>query len=64
MNLDYIIAPVSKELIKKELTKERFVRITNKASNEIYIVNHHNSPNVMLEFRVLAGRGGMGKFIL
>ena len=35
MNLDYIIPPVSKELIKNELTAERFVRITNKADNEI-----------------------------
>jgi len=49
MNLDYIASPIPKELIKKELTKERFVRITNKTDNEIYIINHHNSPNVMQE---------------
>jgi len=49
MNLDYIIDPVPTEILKKELTKERFVRTTNKAGNEIYIVNHHNSPNVMRE---------------
>ena len=49
MNLDYIISPIKKELIKKELTKERFIRNTNKANNEIYIINYHNSPNVMQE---------------
>lgn len=49
MNLDYIIDPVPTEVIKQELTKDRFVRTTNKAGNEIYIVNHHNSPNIMRE---------------
>lgn len=44
-----IIAKVDKALLKKELNDERFVRRTNKAGNEIYIVNHHNSPNVMKE---------------
>lgn len=44
-----IIDPVGRELIKKELTKERFGRVTRKGSNEIYILNHHNSPNVMRE---------------
>lgn len=49
MNLDYIVAPVDRALLAKELNKERFVRFTNKGNNEIYIVNHHNSPNVMRE---------------
>ena len=44
-----IIDPVDRELIKKELTKERFGRVTRKGDNEIYIVNHHNSPNTMRE---------------
>ena len=44
-----IIAPISKELLKAELTKDKFLRHTNKANNEIYIITHHNSPNVMLE---------------
>lgn len=47
--LDYIIDPIPVEVIKSELTKERFVRTTNKAGNEIYIVNHHNSPQIMRE---------------
>ena len=53
-NLDYISPPVPLDLIQKELTKDRFIRTTNKGSNEIYIINHHNSPNVMHEIgRVL-----------
>jgi len=49
INLEYIAPPVPLEVIQSELTQERFVRITNKGNNEIYIVNHHNSPNVMRE---------------
>ena len=49
MDLSYIIPPVDRELLKSELTKDRWVRSTNKLTNEIYIVNHHNSPNVMQE---------------
>ena len=69
MNREYkdIIAPIEKALLEKELTKERFVRNANNGNNEIYIVNHHNSPNVMLEIGRLreitfreAG-GGTGK---
>lgn len=44
-----IIPPVERALIEKELNKERFVRMTNKGNNEIYIVNHHNSPHTMRE---------------
>ena len=44
-----IIAPIDRKLIKAELTQERFLRTTNKAGNEIYIINAHNSPNTMRE---------------
>lgn len=44
-----IIPAVDKALLKSELTEMRFVRPTNKAHNEIYIVTAHNSPNVMRE---------------
>lgn len=44
-----IIDEVDKELIKKELTKERFGRYTGRGGNEIYIINAHNSPNTMRE---------------
>lgn len=49
VNLDYIAKPVSRELIQKELNSKTFVRNTNKGNNEIYVINHHNSPNVMRE---------------
>lgn len=62
-----IIAPVDKDLIKSELTIDRFLRSTNKANNEIYIVNAHNSPHTMREigrlreiaFRNAGGGTGM-----
>ena len=62
-----IIPPVSKELLKSELTSEKLLRKTNKGNNEIYIITAHNSPNLMLEIgrlREIAFReagGGTGK---
>jgi hypothetical protein len=60
---------VSKGLLLQELTNDRFVRKTNNGNNEIYIITHHNSPNVMREIGRLrevtfrhAG-GGTGKSI-
>lgn len=44
-----IISAIDRKLIKAELTQERFLRTTNKAGNEIYIINAHNSPNTMRE---------------
>ncbi len=44
-----IIPPVSRESLKNELTADKFLRPTNKAHNEIYIITAHDSPNVMLE---------------
>lgn len=61
-----IIEPVSKELLCSELTAERFVRKTNNGDNEIYIITHHDSPNVMREIGRLrevtfrAAGGGTG----
>ena len=43
------MAPVSLDLIKAELTPVKKLRDTNKGSNEIYVVNHFDSPNIMLE---------------
>ena len=64
-----IIEPVSKELLKSELTPERQLRMTNKSNNEIYIITAHNAPNVMQEIgrlREIAFReagGGTGKSV-
>lgn len=62
-----IIPPVSKELLRAELTPERRLRTTNKAGNEIYIVTYQEAPNVMREIgrlREIAFRtagGGTGE---
>ena len=62
-----IIQPIDKELLKKELIPERQLRMTNKSNNEIYIVDAHNAPNVLLEIvrlREIVFReagGGTGK---
>lgn len=62
-----IIDKVSPELIKKELTPERFLRHTNKGGNEIYVIDAFNAPNTMREIgriREIAFRGpggGTGK---
>jgi hypothetical protein len=44
-----IIAPVDIKIIESELTPERYVRETNNGNNKIYIITHHDSPNVMRE---------------
>ena len=44
-----IIAPISTDIIKSELTPAKKFRDTNKGGNEIYIVNHHDSPEIMKE---------------
>ncbi|MDE6300969.1 MAG: GNAT family N-acetyltransferase [Muribaculaceae bacterium] len=62
-----IIDPVPQELIEAELTPEHFLRTTNKGGNEIYVLDAHDSPNVMREIgrlREIAFRsagGGSGK---
>jgi hypothetical protein len=62
-----IIPPIDRDILKSELTEERFARKTNFGNNNIYILNHHNSPNVMLEIGRLRevsfrlGGGGTGE---
>lgn len=67
--MNEIIDKVSREALLDELNKERYVRKTNNGNNEIYIITHFNSPNVMREIGRLrevtfrhAG-GGTGKDI-
>ena len=62
-----IAAPAPKEAILAELTSEKLLRKTNKGANEIYVITHHDSPNLMHEIGRLreitfrdAG-GGTGK---
>lgn len=62
-----IIQPVSKSLLKSELTPDKMLRVTNKSHNEIYVITAHDAPNVMQEIgrlREIAFRtagGGTGK---
>ncbi len=62
-----IISPIDPALIEAELTDERLLRETNKASNRIYIVDAHTAPCTMREIGRLreiafrAGGGGTGK---
>lgn len=62
-----IIDKVDVRLIIQELTSERLLRKTNKAGNEIYVIDAHNSPNTMREIgrlREISFRqagGGTGK---
>ncbi|MHA7131365.1 GNAT family N-acetyltransferase [Algoriphagus namhaensis] len=62
-----IIEPVARELIKQELSEERFLRHVNNGDNLVYLVNYHNAPNVVREigrlreltFRMAGGGTGM-----
>ncbi|MCC5922854.1 MAG: GNAT family N-acetyltransferase [Crocinitomicaceae bacterium] len=47
--VEEIIAPVKRDLIENELKALGVARTTRKGDNEIYILNHHNSPNTMRE---------------
>ena len=47
--MEKIIDPISKDILRAELTKEKLLRTTNKANNELYVITHHNAPNTMLE---------------
>jgi hypothetical protein len=62
-----VIPPVDRELIESELTRDKFLRITNNGSNELYIVTHQDSPYAMREigrlreitFRLAGGGTGL-----
>ncbi len=61
-----IIPPVDREIIEKELTENKFLRNTNNGNNLLYIIDHHDSPNIMQEIGRLreltfrAAGGGTG----
>ena len=68
--MEEIIAPISKEILKSELTEDKRLRFTNKSNNEIYIITHQDSPNVMREIGRLreiafrAAGGGTGLLMM
>lgn len=47
--MEKIIDPIDRELIKSELTEDKFLRTTNVGGNSIYLITAHNAPNTMLE---------------
>ncbi len=49
LTMENIIAPIDRELLKKELTPDRLLRHANKGNNEIYVVDAFNAPNTMKE---------------
>lgn len=61
-----VIEPIERELLEKELTRRRFIRKTNNAGNEIYVITAAQAPNVMREIGRLRevsfrdGGGGTG----
>jgi len=65
--MEQVIQPIPKEMLKAELTSEKFVRHTNNGGNKLYVVTAHDSPNVMQEIGRLreisfrAAGGGTGK---
>jgi hypothetical protein len=67
MEMKPIIDPIDRGLLESELTKDKFIRITNNGGNEIYIVDYYNSPNLVREIgrlREISFRdagGGTGK---
>ena len=67
--MEPIIQPVDKNLLESELTPAKFVRATNNGANLIYIITHHDSPNIMQEIGRLrevtfrAAGGGTGHAI-
>ncbi|MBL1278943.1 MAG: GNAT family N-acetyltransferase [Fluviicola sp.] len=64
--MENIIEAIDRQLLAQELNSERFLRTTRKGGNEIYCINHRNSPNTMREIGRLreltfrASGGGTG----
>jgi len=65
--MQHIIPPIPRDLLKKELTKEKLLRKSNFNNKDIYVFTAHNAPNLMKEvgrLRELTFRnagGGTGK---
>lgn len=67
--MENIIEPIDRKILEAEQTQDRFLRKTNAADNDIYMIDAHNAPNVMLEIGRLreitfrAAGGGTGKSV-
>lgn len=65
--MEEIIDSIPREILKAELTPDKRLRMTNKSSNEVYVVTWQDSPNVVREIGRLreiafrAAGGGTGK---
>jgi len=67
--MEEVVPPVPVDVLLKELTRDKFIRVTNNGENEIYIISNQDSPNVMCEVGRLrevtfrASGGGTGKSV-
>ena len=67
--MEQIADPIPVEVLKSELTPDKRLRMTNKSSNEVYVVTWQDSPHVVQEIGRLreiafrAAGGGTGKSI-
>jgi hypothetical protein len=67
--MEQIVEPVDKKALEAELNRDRFCRSANNGTNEIYVVTHKDSPQVLREIGRLrevtfrAAGGGTGKSI-
>ncbi|MBR2474917.1 MAG: GNAT family N-acetyltransferase, partial [Bacteroidaceae bacterium] len=67
--MEEIIEKIDRVLIKEELKQATFIRHTRKCNNEIYVIEAHQSPNIMNEIGRLreiafrSGGGGTGKSV-
>lgn len=61
-----IIDPIERDVLKKELNRDTFLRNTNYGNIEVHLVNHHRQPNAIQEIGRLreltfrAAGGGTG----
>ena len=60
--MEEIIAPISKEILKAELSEDKRLRFTNKSHNEIYVITYQDSPNVMKEIGPAAAAAPPGSW--
>ena len=65
--MEAVIPPIDRKVIETELSADKFVRHTNNGGNKLYVITHHDSPNIMREIGRLreisfrAAGGGTGK---